>query len=211
MTVTITPSNTDTAQTIISLQTITLGSIITGTLDLRGKYGAYIFCSVGRAGTTALTAGIAWKIRRLQNAGAQHQPHSATFVGDITVASAHPTCAASGNSAASANLVTVSTGFAVGDMVFVDDTGNVGLANSEWINVSKVTSTVTHQLDQSGGLQYAHNSTAAHAANHADIYGGVFVPGGCYVEVSADYGASTTGDTNFVRATYQTLDSQSAA
>jgi hypothetical protein len=103
--------------------------------------------------------------------------------------------------------VTETNGFAAGDLVFIDDTGNVGVGNSEWVRISKVTSTVTHQLDQSGGLQFAHNSTSAHASNHADIWPWVWCETGAVWEVVFDYGASTTGDTAVVRAIYQTEDS----
>ena len=205
--ITFTPSETDSGGTAIAIATLALGAIATGTLDLRNKPGGWIQCSVGRGGTTALTAGIAVAIRRRANGGAISVPTVPNFVGDVAAASSRPTCASSGNTAAGANLVTVTTGFAAGDLVFIDDTGNVGLSASEWVRVSKVTSTVTHQLDQNGGLQNSHNSTSAHATNHADIWPWVWCEGGAIWEVVFDYGASTTGDTNVVRAIYQTMDS----
>jgi hypothetical protein len=201
---TITPTWTQNPSAVITLATLAVGVVTSGTIDLSSKWGAQAYLFAGKQGTTAQNIGVTWYVRKKQNTTVG-VPTGPLFVGDITAASSQPTMSGSGNSAASGTWVTVSTGFAVGDCCFIDDTGNAGLANSEWDIVQHVASTVTHTSGKNGGLEFAHNSTSAHATNHADVFT-CWMPGGAVYEIVCANQAAT-GTTDAVRALVETFDS----
>jgi hypothetical protein len=150
-------------------------------------------------------------IRRTGNAGVIEHPSAPMFVGDSATAT-RVTCTAAGtpNNAGVTSITTATnTGIVAGDLLFIDDTGNVGIGNSEWARAAFVTSSTVILLDRP--TQYAHNSTNAHLSNHADVFSPVWMDGGCEVEVIFDYGASSTGDTDVVRCFYSTYDSDTVA
>ena len=204
---TITPNGTDSGTAVVAIATLALHSNTSALLDLRTKRGAWIFCSVGRGGTTARTAGMAVLIRRTGNAGVIEHPSAPMFVGDSATAT-RVTYTASGspnNAGVTSATTATNTGIAAGDELFGDDTGNVGLSSSEWLRASFITSSTVILLDRP--TQFQHNSTSAHLSNHADVFPPVWVDGLCEAEVIFDYGASSTGDTDVVRAFVQTYDS----
>ncbi len=206
---TITPNFTDTGTAAVTMATLALHVNTSGVVDLRSKRGAWFFASVGRGGATAHTAGMNVLIRRTMNAAGIEHPSAPMFVGDSTTATSIA-MNATGNGAGSTSITTATnTGFAAGDLAFIDDTGNAGLANSEWVRVTYVTDSTHLVLDRP--TQYAHNSASAHIRNHADVFPPVWMDGGCEVEVVFDYGASSTGDTDVVRCLYSTYDSDTVA
>jgi hypothetical protein len=208
---TITPNFTDTGTAAIAIATLALHANTSAVIDLRTKRGAWFFASVGRGGTTAHTAGMGLLIRRTGNAGVIEHPSAPMFVGDSATAT-RVTCTAAGtpNNAGVTSITTATnTGIVAGDLLFIDDTGNVGIGNSEWARAAFVTSSTVILLDRP--TQYAHNSTNAHLSNHADVFSPVWMDGGCEVEVIFDYGASSTGDTDVVRCFYSTYDSDTVA
>lgn len=202
----LTPTWTDPASAPIAIAALAAGAATSGTIALATGWGAYIYLFAGRqAASSAPTVGVTWYIRR--RAGTSHTvsvPTAPWFVGSTTVSTSRPTMASSGNSAASATFVTVSTGFVQGDVCFIDDTGNAGLGSSEFDIVLKVVSTVTHTLTKNGGLEFAHNSASAHCTNQADVFT-AWLDGGCTWEIIAAYPG--TGDTCAVRCLAESFDS----
>ena len=201
----LTPSWTQNPSAVVSLQTLALANNASGTIDLTAKWGAYTYLFAGKQATTAQATGLTWYVRRKQNTTVG-VPVGPWFVGDTTAATFYQALAGSGNSAASASLVLGANTFTVGDVIFVDDTGNVGLANSEWFIATHV-STVTISIDKNGGLEFAHNSTSAHASNHADVFT-CWLDGGSIWEIVAA-NVAATGSTDAVRALVETFDSVS--
>ncbi len=199
----LTPSWTQNPTAVIALATLAVGNVTSGTLDLTAKWGGYAYLFAGKQGTTAQNIGVTWYVRRKQNTTVGI-PIGPQFVGDVTAATSQPTMASSGNNAASSTWVTVSTGFSVGDVCFIDDTGNAGLGSSEWDIPQHIASTVTHTSGKNGGLEFAHNSTSAHATNHADVFS-IWMPGGSIWEIVCSNQAAT-GTTDAVRALVETFD-----
>jgi hypothetical protein len=203
----ITPNFTDTGTNAIAIATLALHANTSALIDLRTKRGAWFYASIGRGGTTARTSGILVSVRAAGNAGVLVHPAAPTWVGDSATAT-RVTCTASGtpNNAGVTSITTATnTGIVAGDLLFIDDTGNVGIGNSEWARASYITSSTVILLDRP--TQYAHNSTNAHLSNHADVFPRIWIDGGTEVEVIFDYGSSSTGDTDVVRCWYSTYDS----
>ena len=63
---TATPSWTDNVS-VISATTLAAGSKTRGTLDLRSKFGAFLFVRLGRKGSTAPGSAIQVQVRRVLN------------------------------------------------------------------------------------------------------------------------------------------------
>lgn len=200
---TITPSWTDDAS-IKAITTLAKGAVSRTTFDWRTKWGGFLFVRSGRGGTTALTAGVNFIVRRtINNAAFENVAGPIQFVSQIAVA-ASTTCAASGNNAGSTTLTVASnTGFAAGDLILAQDNATPTTA-SEWCRVAALVSTTGLLLD--APIVSAHNSVSHTVRNKAEVFA-VWLEGGATYELIYDYGASTTGDTLTIEAWAQTLDS----
>lgn len=73
MPATATPSWNDASTTPLALQVLARGAVVSATIDLRTKFGAYALVMVSRMGTTALSNGVDVIFRRtLANAARRH-------------------------------------------------------------------------------------------------------------------------------------------
>lgn len=204
---TVTPSFTDNVA-VVAAATLARGSTARGTLDLRAKFGAYLFPRIGRGGTTALTNGIDVLVRRVANndgADGQH-PAGAPAMLSSTAAASSTTCATSdSNSGQPALNVSSITGFAAGDIICIWDSGNTTFSRLEFHRVSK---TATGILTLDRNLHYTHTSAGVDTVrNKADVFAPIWIPGGSLWEVVFDYGDDSAGDTAVVQCMAQTYDS----
>src|SRR5690349_9575921 len=97
MPTTSTPSWTDSGSSVIAFGTVARNATSRGTLDLRGKLGAYVLALLGRGGTTALTNGVDILCRRTINNSARIVPAAQPQVRSAATAAASTTCTASGS------------------------------------------------------------------------------------------------------------------
>ena len=187
---------------VITSAAITRPGVAAATLDLRTKFGAYLFARHGRAGTTALTVGVQFRINRvLSNNGVEH-PASLAPLGPGLVAAANSTTVGTDSNSGQRTLkATSGTGFAAGQYILIGG----GTAREEWARVARV---ATNDLILDRNLKNTHTAAQADTIrNQADIYPPVWLPGGSVYEIIADYEASTTGDNNRVEVLAQTYDS----
>ena len=204
---TATPVWTDNVS-VISAATLAAGSRTRGTIDLRSKFGAFLFVRLGRKGATAPASAIQVQIRRVLNndaAGGIHPGAPIPLAGSATTGHATTVNA---DSASGQNVLNVAavTGFAAGDTITIYDSG---FARLEFHRVSKVSGS-TLVLDDNLGFTH----TAAQADNvtrMADVYPPVWLAGGSLWEAVADYGASASGADYVVEARAQTYDSDAIA
>ena len=203
---TATPSWTDLVSVIAS-QAITRPNIVTATLDLRTKFGAYLFARHGRAGTTALTAGVQFRVNRVPSNNAVEHPSSLAPLGPGLTAAANSTTVNVDSASGQRTLQVVSsTGFLAGHYILIGG----GTAREEWARVARIPGATSMVLDRN--LKFAHTAAQADTVrNQADIYPPVWLPGGSVYEIIADYEASTTGDNNRVEVLAQTYDSDLTA
>jgi len=214
MTVTFTPSWTDTGTEVIAPQALARGSSARGTLNLLTKHGAYVFIGLGRGGTTALTNGVTVEIRRTCNAGAILMPGAPWF------------SALSTTTASIVKLINLLAGYAAGTSAFeVDGTGTpaadedycfwgvdaipaggTALSTLEFLRVSKFSGT-TLTVDAPSKQAHADNEIIT---NRADQWC-VWCAGGCTYEVIIDYGDDAAGEAVAVVCYAQTLASEQGA
>jgi hypothetical protein len=183
------------------------GSAAWGALDLRGKHGAYLFPRVGRSGTTVLTTGVEVHIRRiLTYAGAGtlgngHPGDIVSLTGNTLVAQSTFVNADTAAITYSLNVASTAS-FAVNDLLIIGG----GTAREEWARVGRITSGTVFGLDRP--LQFAHTAAQADTVrNKADVYGPIWVLGGCGIEVIFDYSDDTTGDSVWIECRAQVYDS----
>ncbi len=207
---TLTPSWTDNTA-VIAAGTVAKGSVASGTLDLRAKFGAFLSLKIGRGGTTALGTAITIWVRRLLNNGAAAQggPYAVHNQLQSSTTATNGNTTVNVDSASGQNVLNVAsvTNFAAGDDICIQDSGG-GVTRLEFAKVSKVSGS-TLVLDRN--LIYSHTAAQADTVrNKADQFNAVWLPGGSSYEVVIDYGAAATGDTATFAAIAQTYDSDSA-
>jgi len=202
---TATPSWTDNVS-VIAAATLAAGSKTRGTIDLRSKFGAFLFVRLGRKGATAPGAAIQVQIRRVLNndsAGGIHPGAAIPLAGGTSTGQA---TTVNSDSASGQNVLNVAsvTNFAAGDVICIYDSG---FSRLEFARVSKVSGS-TLVLDDN--LGYSH--TAAQADNvtrMGDVFSPVWLNGGSLWETVVDYGGTGTGSDYVVEAKAQTYDSDS--
>jgi len=207
------PSWTDSGVAVIAPVALGRGKVERGTIDLRAKFGAYLFLGLGRGGTTVLTNGVNVQVRRtLNNDGI-------LFPGAPHFAALSDTVAAYAKQ--------IDTTFAVGETtLYVDGTGTpsagedlcfwgktavqadgVSLPDLEFLRVSS--------YYPFGGDAYAVISDSPIKVakindelftNKANLWS-VWCPGGCQYEAIFDYGDDAAGEAVAVVCYAQTLDS----
>lgn len=201
----LTPVWTDNSS-IKAITTLAKNATVRTTIDWRTKWGGYLFVRMGRGGTTALSVGVNILVRRtINNAALENVAGGVQFVSQIAAA-VSTTCTAAGtpnNAGVTSLTVASTTGFAVGDLVLIQDNATPTTA-SEWVRVAQVTSATVLLLD--APTVSAHNNTAHTVRNKAEIFA-IWLEGGATYELIYDYGASTTGEAITIEAWAQTLDS----
>ena len=204
---TATPNWTDNVS-IIAASTLAAGNKTRGTLDLRSKFGAFLFVRLGRKGSTAPASAIQVQVRRVLNndaAGGIHPASPVPLAGSVSTGQATTVNADSASGQSVLNVASV-TNFAAGDVICIYDSGFTRL---EFQRVSKVSGS-TLVLDDN--LGYTH--TAAQADNVtriADVFPPIWLHGGTLWEVVVDYGASGSGADYVVQVLGQTYDSDTVA
>ena len=211
MSSTTTPVWTDNVS-VVSAQVLARGSTVRGTLDLRSKYGAYIFGKVGRGGTTGLTNGCNFIVRRVLNndtaaAGAIH-PEGFNFLSQSAGAVSTTVNVDASTGATELKLASIAS-IAVGDYLCIQDSGG-GVTRLEWARVAKLTVASGTGVTLDRGLHFAHTAAQADTVRtKADAFPAFWIDGGSLWEVVFDYADDAAGDSVTVHCAAQTLDSYS--
>jgi hypothetical protein len=208
-TTTTTPSWSDNVS-VVGAQVLARGSTVRGTLDLRAKHGAYIFGKIGRGGTTALSNGVNFRVRRVLNdgtatAGMTH-PIMFDFLSQAVggISQTVSTNAAAGDVEIKMAAV---TSIAVGDILCIQDSGG-GVTRLEWALVAKLTVASGTGVTLDAPMAYAHTSAQADTIrNKADVFAPFWIDGGSLYECVFDYSDDAAGDSVTVLCLAQTLDS----
>lgn len=201
----VTPVWTDLV-TVISDQAITRPNLVTATLDLRTKFGAYIFCRHGRVGTTALTSGVQFRVNRVPNNNGVAWPASLAPIGPgLTAATnGNTTVDTDSNSGQRTLQVANTANFVNGDYIIIGQ----GTARQEYARVVRLVGGAGGDLILDRNLTNTHTAAQADTVrNKCDVWPPVWLAGGSVYEIIADYEASTTGDNNRVEVLAQTYDS----
>jgi hypothetical protein len=195
--------------TVISPVALAKGEVERATLDLRTKFGAFIFLGLGRGGTTALSSGVNVEIRRTYNNDGFILPGAPHFA------------ALSDTVAAIVKLINNGAGYAIGTSAFaIDGTGTpvgdddlcfwgfdavqadgTALPNLEFLRVSKF-SNPTLTVDTPCKIAKIDNELITNKANSWNVW----CPGGCTYEVIFDYGDDANGEAVAVVAYAQIYD-----
>lgn len=144
----------------------------TVTLDLTTKFGAWLYCRIGRNAATALTRAAYLAIRRSVNGSStlRHPASNYDFISSIAAVSA--TTVSSGGAAGATTMVLASgTGFAAGNVCLAQLSG----ARAEFFTIDNLT-TATITIDDSAGFLVTHNASDV-VTNGADC-GTIWLPGG---------------------------------
>lgn len=212
---TVTPTFTDNVS-VVAAAVLAKGSTARGTVDLRLKFGAYLFLKIGRGGTTAITAAVRVQIRRMLNNGAASTV-GGVHPGGIALLSSTEAC--NYNSTVNVNagagdveLKTVNiTNAAVDDIICIQDAGG-GVTRLEWARISKLTVGSGTGVTLDSPLLFAHTSVQADTVrNKADAFAPIWLGGGSLWEVIFDYGSEASAESVTIQAMAQTYDSDSIA
>lgn len=202
------PSFTDKV-TVVALTRVTNGSVARGTLDLTGKFGAFIFIRVGRLTSTAPATGIRVFVRRqlYDSSNSRDIPHPGALAvfQDTTTAANLTTLNGSPSHPASALTLTSATGFA-GDQYVCITNSTSSPTRAEWHHTSKIAST-TLTMDRNFA-----NTSIANAdtiTNQSLVPAAIWVdggPGATNIEVVFDYGPEANASHVVVEAWAHTYD-----
>lgn len=200
----ITPSWSD-FQPVIAVAGLAKGSTSRATLDLRTANGAYIFGKLGRGGTTALTNGVDFLVRRILNNGAAgigvRHPAGMYPLRSEYAAAASTTVNVDSNSDQNELKLASISGLAVGDLLCITD---AGFTRTEWARISKLTVASGTGITLDAPLVYTHTSAQADTVrNKAEVFPPLWIPGGSLYEVIFDYGDDAAGEDVVIQALAQ--------
>ena len=203
------PSWTDAGAAVVSPVTLERGEVERETIDLRTKFGAYLFLGVGRGGTTALTNGVNVEVRRMLNNGGVLMPGSPHFttITDTATAFAKQINNGAGYAVGTTAFATDGTGTPAADedLCFWGKTAvqsdGTTLPDLEFLRVSKFSSP-TLTVDSPCKVAKIDNELFTNKANCWSVW----CPGGCVYEVIFDYGDDAAGDAVAVVCHAQTFD-----
>lgn len=148
----------------------------TVTLDLSGKFGAYLYGRIGRNAATALTRAAYIAVRRTDNSTIIH-PHTAYDMVSSTAAVNATTVSSGGASGATTMVLASGSGFAAGQTCLAQLSG----ARVEFFGITDL-ATATITIDRSSGFRTSHNASDV-VTNGADVFT-VWIPGGDVWEIT---------------------------
>ena len=203
------PSWTDTGATVVSPVALGRYEVERGTIDLRAKFGAYLFLGVGRGGTQPLINGVNVEVRRTLNNGGLLMPGAPHFaaITDTAAAFAKQINNGAGYPAGTYTFATDGSGTPAADedLCFWGKTAvqsdGTALPDLEFLRVSKFSSP-TLTVDSPCKRAKINDELFTNKANCWSLW----CPGGCVYEVVFDYGDDAVGDAVAVAAYAQTYD-----
>jgi hypothetical protein len=203
------PHWTDDGATVIAPVTLGRGNVKRGTIDLRAKFGAYLFLGIGRGGVTVLTNGVNVEVRRMINNGGILMPGGphVSFLSDTAAAYAKQINNGGGYPVETSAFATDGSGTPAADedLCFWGKTAvqadGVALPGLEFLRVSKFSSpTVT--VDSPCKKAKIDDELLTNKANCWSVW----CPGGCVYEVIFDYGDDAAGEAVAVVSYAQVFD-----
>jgi len=205
-----TPNWTDNialAGTLATPQTLAHSNKVKGTLDLRSKFGGFLFVRLGRLGTNAPSSPILVQVRRVGTTVGQGGASFALLGGNSSGQAS--TVSSDSNSGQNLLVVANTVSFNQGDSLCIYDSGFTRL---EFARISRTIPGSPGTLVLDDELGFTH--TAAQADNvtkAADVFAPLLLLPGCVWELIVDYGAATSGSDCVVQAFAQTYDSITSA
>lgn len=142
----------------------------TVTLDLKTKFGAWLYGRIGRNAATALTRAAYIAVRRQADNTIIHPADNYDMVSSITAVNA-TTVSSGGASGATTMVLASGTGFAAGQICCAQLAG----ARCEFFKITDI-ATATITIDRSGGFRTTHNASDV-VTWGADVFS-VWIPGG---------------------------------
>lgn len=187
-----------------------------GTIDLRLKHDARVYCKIGRLQTTVLATAIDVYIRPILNNGAVATNTPFThptlpFATSQTATTVCPTVATTANVGDKTLIVSNGSSFVKGDVICISDSGGTTFTRTEFKTISKVSGTT---LTLAEPLEYQHTGTGGQqdiVSRLADVFSPYYLAGGSVYEVIFDYQVSATGGDVVVMAHAQCHDSESSS
>ena len=202
-----TPSYTDNVS-IISPTKVSQGSTSRGTLNIQNKFGAYIFCRIGRLSSVAPAVGASVFVRRIGYTGSRDIPHAGALAQFQDSTTAANTTSISASISHPSGTCTLASGTGMGSnqyVVIVDSTTSP--TTCEFHHTSKLASTV---LTMDRNFANTSISTGYFVLNQALVLPPIYVDGAPNtgdLEVVVDYGSETATSPIIVEVFAQTLDS----
>lgn len=130
---------------LLSLQSVASNTVvISSAQDVSTKLAATVFIHFGRRATTALTAGMTFRVEASsKSSGDGHWYPVASF---LTAIAASESEAVSGTVSSGTNVITVAstTNLTVGDLIYIDN-GTIG--NSEWGRIKAVSTNTSVTIE----------------------------------------------------------------
>lgn len=167
--------------TILVLQELTAGEVVTGILNIDGMDGCKVHIRMGRLATTAFTATVNFRVEVSPNDSGNRWGTVSTPKTQLGSSVADQVV--NGTVAAGARLITMAStvGFVVGDVIYIN---NPTVANSEWGTIKAVDSNVSVTIED----VLANAQTGATVYDQAEIYApvGVDLRGSKRIRVVAD-------------------------
>lgn len=151
----------------------------TVTLDLTAKFGAWLYCRIGRAVATALTRSAYIAIRRQCNNTIIHPANNYDFISSTAAVNA-TTVSSGGASAATTMVLASGTGYAAQQTVFTCHS-STDATRAEWFQIDDL-STATITIDRSTGFRTSHSASDI-VTNGADV-ATIWIPGGDIWEIT---------------------------
>lgn len=132
------------AQTLLALQSIASNTVvISNALSVTSKLAAMVLIRFGRRATTALTAGMTFRVEvSAKDSGDGFWWPVAQFLTDTATAESESVTA----STAGSNVISVAstTNLAAGDIIYID---NGTIANSEWGRIKSISANVSVTIE----------------------------------------------------------------
>lgn len=156
--------------TLIALQSVAASSVVVGTaVDVSTKMGGLVYIRFGRRIATAGGAGANIRIEASFAASGDN-----TWFPIAIFTTAFAACsdeAVSGTVGSGTNVITVAstTGFAAGDLIFID---NSTIGNSEWGRVKSISANVSVTIEDN----LVNAQTGATIYDSAEIYAPILIP-----------------------------------
>lgn len=172
-------------------------------VDLKAKFGAWLFIGGGRAAAGTQDAPLRYNVRRISNTVVFPNSPFSRVGNEVT--SDSTTVDATSTAGGFTLNVTNTSGFVAGDLIVIMDTGP-SVNNLEFCRVARVDNPgAGGELIVDQQLQFTHDSPDI-VSNASDIFQ-MWLPGGSIYDFGFDYSSSSSGPDIGAMMKLQTFDS----
>jgi hypothetical protein len=157
----------------------------TGSLDLRGKHGAYVLPRVGRRFLGGATLTRQPRVIVTRRGSEIVSDHRAYVLELFAVTTTHIVALVISEQAVDDTQIGLSQVYATGDVLIIHAAGTIIPASSEWNKVLRLQSTTTHVLE--APLRFPHGpqpGPTERVVNQAVMYMPTWLPGGSIYDIA---------------------------